>query len=227
MSGSTDPESEAFLHQVAVLQDPDQLLVAGLIRAAGMDDSGERGAAACRAMARLTAAEQREALRRALKAREPNPDFLIQCCNTVLNLRGTTLPSPLASDVERVPAAPGTSRSPLHEAEATDASSFIEVITRAVLRAVREESVMPKARPKNDHASRPKSAHADSSAFRAALGNRLRAARADRTQTDIAKAAGITQAALSMYEGGTREPNTARLVALSKALGVPASELLP
>lgn len=92
-SGSdTSVMSETTAEDRVLLQDPSHLKVAGLIKAAHIDPTRE----ACEAMALLTTVEQLEALRRALKADEPNPAYLVKCVGTVLRKRGANeLPSVL------------------------------------------------------------------------------------------------------------------------------------
>lgn len=73
-------------------------------------------------------------------------------------------------------------------------------------------------------------AHGDDAAekFRAALGERIVAARKARgmTQADLANAAGISLASLGGYESKKREPHMSQAVRLAKALGMTVPELL-
>lgn len=57
------------------------------------------------------------------------------------------------------------------------------------------------------------------------LGERLRLLRGDRTQAEVAKAVGISNTALSMYERGERRPGDKVKIRLSKLYGVSIEKL--
>jgi transcriptional regulator with XRE-family HTH domain len=61
------------------------------------------------------------------------------------------------------------------------------------------------------------------------LGERMRLARlrAGMTQEDLGDKLGVTQTAVSYWEGGKRDPGVAELLRIAEAIGVPASRLLP
>ena len=70
---------------------------------------------------------------------------------------------------------------------------------------------------------------AEAAAIRTAAGVRIREAReqADMTQQVLADVLDVTQAAVSRWEAGERDPGIADLVRIADALGVQASSLLP
>lgn len=59
------------------------------------------------------------------------------------------------------------------------------------------------------------------------IGQRIRAARGDRSQLDIAKLSGIKQSTISAWELGRGNISLVDTVPLSKALGVPVAKLFP
>ena len=61
------------------------------------------------------------------------------------------------------------------------------------------------------------------------LGERMRFARlrANLTQEDLGDKLGVTQTAVSYWEGGKRDPGVSDLLRIAEACGVPASSLLP
>ena len=60
------------------------------------------------------------------------------------------------------------------------------------------------------------------------IGDYIRNARdnADMTQAELAEKVGTTQVMISRYEWGEQEPTVSRLIAIARALGTTASELL-
>lgn len=57
------------------------------------------------------------------------------------------------------------------------------------------------------------------------IGGRLVALRGDRTQEEVAKAVGISVAAIGMYERGERTPRDSVKIALAKYYGVTVQSL--
>lgn len=60
------------------------------------------------------------------------------------------------------------------------------------------------------------------------IGKQLKAARlkAGMTQTQLSKAAGVSQAAIAFYENDVKSPVANKLAAMAKALGVPMEALV-
>ena len=217
-----------------VLRDPKHLKVAGLIKSAHIDPTRE----ACEAMALLTESEQFEALRRAMKATDPNPVYLAQCCQTVLRLRGANeLPSvlpllyperfqddpdPIPFDAcdELSPGEPATSSAAANAEPRQQASTESEGVTPSTVRGV-----TPRA------GSTPPHLPTDRVLFRIAQGLLLRAARIDAgmDQRDAAAATNglVGKSALSTYETGSREASAIVLVALAAVYRVGLDSLIP
>lgn len=215
-----------------VLSDPARLPIPGLIKAAHIEPTLE----ACQAMALLTPTEQHEALRRALKADEPNPKYLVQCVRTVLNLRGANaLPSVLpllyptqyadacdemspSESVDAVVASPGAAT---HTPASTRGAAFI------ASEGASPSTVRGDATPRAG--SRPRRVPMERRAFRLAQGELLFAWRAQSglSQKDAAAAAHISPSALSTYELGKAEVPAAVIDALACVYDVPVEAMWP
>lgn len=135
-SSGSDTPAMSTTHDDRVLADASHLAVAGLILAAHIDPTRE----ACEALALLNDREQLEALRRAMKAREPNPKFLIECVGTVLRLRGASrLPSVLPllypdAFEDDEPASRSAPSAEVEEREAIDDEALVDLLTAALMR---------------------------------------------------------------------------------------------